>query len=365
MEVAVFQTPYMPQSQRSPREIFNWAVDQAVVADQAGFQSYWIGEHALEDWESIPNPELIIAAAARVTDKIKLAPGAHILPLHSPGPLAIQASWLSHVCEGRYIMGAGAGAFPATFAVSGFKSLEGNHEMELEALDIMEKIWAGEEFDYQGKYFKASLPPEDPNHPYRDVRPYGGSIEIGVTGISPNSASMKLAGQRGYLPLSVYAGLNTLQNHWDTYETEMTAAGRIADRSVHHVVRDVLVADTDKEARKLAIEGGMGHAWGEYVLPRYKHYNLLPGLIEDGTDPADVDIEWLADNVWFVGSVETVTQKILDFQERSGGFGVLMPQSFDYSENPEPWNYSMNLLGKEVAPLVTSKLNERSLTAVR
>lgn len=355
MKLAVFQTPFMSQSRHAPRQIFDWAVDQAIVADKAGFESYWIGEHALEDWESIPNPELVIAAAARETENIKLAPGAHILPLHSPGPLAIQASWLSHVLEGRYILGIGAGAFPATFAVSGIHDMSNNHQMELEAFQVMEKIWEGKPFDFVGEFFKASLPEEDPSHPYRDVRPFGGKIDVGVTGMSPNSPSIKLAGERGFTPLTVYSGMATLQNHFEIYAEEAEKAGRTPDRGLHHVVRDVFVAETDAEAKKWAIEGGLGDAWGTYVLPRYKHYGLLPSLIEDGTDPDDVDVEWLADNVWFVGSVETVTEKILEFQERSGGFGVLMPYSYDYYDNPGPWNESMNLLGTEVAPAVTAK----------
>ena len=35
--------------------------------DQAGFSEYWVGEHATLNWEAIPSPELVIAAAARQT----------------------------------------------------------------------------------------------------------------------------------------------------------------------------------------------------------------------------------------------------------------------------------------------------------
>ncbi|HEY4410206.1 MAG TPA: LLM class flavin-dependent oxidoreductase, partial [Acidimicrobiia bacterium] len=76
MEFALFHTPFdLPQ--RTPEQIFTYAVNQAVAAEEAGFTEYWVGEHFTQTWECIPNPELVIAAAARETDRIKLCPGAH------------------------------------------------------------------------------------------------------------------------------------------------------------------------------------------------------------------------------------------------------------------------------------------------
>lgn len=109
MKIAMFQTPYMGP-ERSDREVFEWAVKQAVVADKAGFSEYWVGEHATLPWEGIPSPELVIAAAALQTEQIKLGPLAHLLPYHHPATLAVQTSWLSHILKGRYMLGVATGA---------------------------------------------------------------------------------------------------------------------------------------------------------------------------------------------------------------------------------------------------------------
>ena len=45
-------------------QVFDWAVRQAVHADRIGFSEYWVGEHGTLNWEGIPSPELVIAAAA-------------------------------------------------------------------------------------------------------------------------------------------------------------------------------------------------------------------------------------------------------------------------------------------------------------
>lgn len=348
----MFQTPFMPPG-RSPREVFGWAVDQAVVADRAGLSEYWIGEHATQAWESIPNPELVIAAAAMQTEQIILAPGAHLLPYHHPASLAIQVAYLTQLLEGRYILGIGAGAFPADAALRGMTDLSENHAMVLESLDLMHKVWAGEAFTESGRFWKAGFPEEDPSHPFRDMRPYGGSVRIGLAGLSPNSPSLRFAGEGGHIPMSIYSGDAALRNHWETYSSAAEANGHTVDRSVHHVVRDVFVAETDAEAKRWAISGGLGRAWAEYLLPQYKHFGIIDGLVKHpGMSHEDIDLDYLAEHVWLVGSPDTVVAKLQEAQDSSGGYGTIMAYNHDYLDNPEPWNQSVELLGREVAPKV-------------
>lgn len=353
MHVAMFQTPFMPP-RRTAREVFDWTVGQAIAADGAGLTEYWVGEHATQSWESIPNPELVLAAAALETSTIKLAPGAHLLPYHHPASLAIQTAWLSQILKGRYMLGMGAGVYPADGVVRGLSDLSENHAMFDEAFEIMQKVWKAEPFLFEGKYWKAGFPEEDPGHPFRDVRPWGGKIEIGITGMNLNSPSIDYAGRNNFLPLSIYAGDAHIKNHWEVYSNAAEKAGHVVDRSVHHVVRDVIVAETDAEAKKLAIEGGMGRAWAEYNLPIYKRFGILDGLIKDpNRSSSDVDLEYLADHVWIVGSVETVVEKFQEFQSDVGGFGTIMAYGHDYIDNPEPWNESLRLLAQEVAPRIS------------
>lgn len=350
MRAAIFQTPFI-DPKRSPREVFSWAVDQAVVADQAGMEEYWLGEHAVQSWESIPNPELVIAAAALQTERVKLAPGAHLLPYHQPGSLALQVSWLSHVTEGRYILGVGAGAYPDDAIIRGIRDMSKNHAMEIEAIEILERIWKDEEFWFEGEFWNAGLTAVDPHHPRRSVAPYGGKVTVGVTGLSAKSPSIQFAGERGYLPLSVYSGDEFVKQHWDTYSTAASASGHSTDRALHHVVRDVFVADTDAEAKRLATEGGMGQAWSEYLLPVYKRFGILGGLVKDpNMDPNDIDVNYLAEHVWLVGSPDTVREKLSEFSHAVGGFGVIMPYSYDYIDNAAAWNESQRLLVQEVLP---------------
>ena len=63
-----------------------------------------------------------------------------------------------------------------------------------------------------------------------------------------------------------------------------------------------------------------------------------------------IDVEYIADNLWIVGSPETVAGKIMDLQEQTGGFGRLLIVSYDAAGEAEAWNRSLRLLMEEVLP---------------
>jgi len=353
MEVGMFQTPYMAP-ERTAKQVFEWSVRQAVIADEVGFAEYWVGEHATLNWESIPSPELVVAAAALQTKRIRLGPLAHLLPYYHPSTLAMQAGWLSQILEGRYMLGIAPGAYPGDAALRGFKDLSKNHRMMMESVEIMEQVWKGDPFEFKGEFWEAGMPHDDPTHPMRDMKPHGGHMPIAMTGLSPNSPSIKYAARHGYIPASVYAGNEFLSNHFEIYAQTAGEAGHPASRSMHRVVRDVFVARTDAEARKLATEGAMGRAWMEYLLPTYHTFGVLDGLLHDKTmDKSKVDADYLAEHVWIVGSPDTVAAKLQKWSDDlGGGFGMLLIYSHDYYDNPGPWEESMRLLAQEVMPRI-------------
>lgn len=355
MKVGMFQPPFIGPD-KTPKQVFDWSVRQAVVADQAGFSEYWVGEHATMQWEGIPSPELVLAAAAQQTKQIKLGPLGHLLPYHHPATLAAQTAWLSHILEGRYQMGMAPGAYPTDAQFHGITDMSENPKRMMEALKIMEMIWKNEPFHYKGNYWEVTLPESSPQHPIRDQSPWGGAIPLALTALSENSPTIRFAGSRGYIPASVYTSTSVLRSHFDTYAAAAAEAGLSVGREMHRVVREIVVADTDAEARKLAIEGGMGRSWGEYMVPAYHAFGLFERLVEGrAMSLSDVTPEFLADNLWVVGSPETVAEKLDKwFDEIGGKFGTLLIYSHDYMDDPTPWEESMQRITKEVLPRINA-----------
>jgi alkanesulfonate monooxygenase SsuD/methylene tetrahydromethanopterin reductase-like flavin-dependent oxidoreductase (luciferase family) len=352
LDAGLFVVPFHPP-ERSPREVFEWGLEVIGWADELGYREAWVGEHFTLGWEPCPAPDAVIAAAIPRTSAITLAPGAHLLPYHHPAELAMRAAWLDQVSQGRYMLGIGAGAYPQDAALFG---LDGqNAEMMQEALEIMLRVWAAEEpFRYAGRFWTAGYPEHSELLSGPWLKPYQlPHPPLAMAGLSPRSPTLRVAGANGYIPLSLHLGPEYLRSQWDVYVEGAAEAGRTVERSVFRVAREVFVADTDEEARRWAIAGGLGRTWGEYLLPLFTSFGLLRNLLPDPDVPIeDVTLDYLADNLWLIGSPDTVVAKLDRQFEATGGWGTLLAYTFDYIDNPEPFRRSLELFAREVAPRV-------------
>ena len=117
-------------------------------------------------------------------------------------------------------------------------------------------------------------------------------------------------------------------------------------------MRDFFVAETDKEARETVLNGPGAEVWSKYLLPTFHRFNLAGLLAGPGIDPADVDMEWIVDNFWMVGSPSTVCDKIAAMQEGSGGVGTVLAFGYDWSDQPDVYERHLSLLSEEVIPKV-------------
>ncbi len=358
MRCGIFHTPYN-QPQRTPKQIFDWSLDLARVCDEAGFKDFLVGEHYTLARENIPFPEAIIVAAATMTKNIRFAPMAHLLPYHDPVTLAIRIGWLSQVLEGRYFLGVAPGGHHTDAILHGFEGIGPLPARQIEALDIMERIWKREPFMFKGEFFQGGFPgPDDMPGYHVEIADNGlwgepGEMEIAVTGLSAPSSSMKFAGERNYSPISFFGGIDQMLSHWQTWSEAMESKGRTPHRERFTVCREVFIADTDAEAKHRALNSGLGESWKNYLFPIYKKFNLFDGIIKDsGEDvtPESVDMDFLAEHVWLCGSPETVREKLEALIDKVGYFGQLCVNSHDSIDDPAPAMESLQRLAKEVMP---------------
>ena len=162
-----------------------------------------------------------------------------------------------------------------------------------------------------------------------------------------------MAGEKGWLPLSLNLNPTYCAGHWDSYSAGAAKAGIEASRADWRMVREVFVADTDEEAWEMSVNNMMGRMMREYFLPLLGAFEFTPFLKSDPTVPDEaVTVEYCAEHNWLIGSPETVAQKLEKVYADTGGFGHLLLFCFDYVENPEPWRRSMELLATEVMPRV-------------
>jgi alkanesulfonate monooxygenase SsuD/methylene tetrahydromethanopterin reductase-like flavin-dependent oxidoreductase (luciferase family) len=354
MKLGMFGQAFHPPG-KSPYDCQEWDLQVIRWMDEFGYDEAWFGEHHALPWEPNPAPDLLIAQAFRETKRIRLGPGGICLPYHNPAVVANRMAWLDHVSQGRLNFGVAAGSVPADWKLLGINGAD-TRDMTRESLEIIQKIWFGERpFVYKGKYWTIEV--EEPRMPLFDahIKPLQkGGPPIGVSGLSPNSPTLGIAGRMGFLPMSLNADIEALKSHWTTYEAGAHAAGRTADRNDWRVCKEVIVAETDAKAEKIAVEGALGNFATEYLARMSKIFSQLQGLPALNIPEEQLSPRYLARHKWLVGSPATVREKLEEYQHETGGFGTLLVFACDYADQPEAWRDSLRLLAEEVAPKLSS-----------
>ena len=264
---------------------------------------------------------------------------------------------LDHLSRGRLNFGVAASAVATDLAMFNVDGQSGaNRAATREALDIILRLWGEEDsFHFEGRFWKVDKPASRLGGLMRPhIRPLQRPHPpIGIAGMSKGSDTLKLAGERGFLPMSVNIHANHVKDHWSAVEEGAARTGRTPGRSNWRLIRDVFVAETDEAAWRLAVNGMMGRMTREYWLAIFRDYGFIDYLKHDpNVADSDVTTEYCARHDWIVGSPTTVAGQIEALCETVGGFGTLLIIGYDYLDNPESWETSLRLLSTEVLPRV-------------
>jgi alkanesulfonate monooxygenase SsuD/methylene tetrahydromethanopterin reductase-like flavin-dependent oxidoreductase (luciferase family) len=354
MRVGYFAMPLHPPG-ADPARTMDEDLEQLVTLEGLGFEEAWIGEHFTAEWENIPCPDLFIARALGATRTMKLGTGVSCLPNHNPLMLAQRIAQLDQMARGRFYWGVGSGGFPGDFEMVGIDPKSGEHrELTREALDLVLALWSDPKPGlYESKHWRFRVPEPQPDIALRlHLRPYQRPHPpIAVAGVSAGSETLVLAGERGYIPMSInFVPARTLRTHWEGVEAGARRAGRPADRATWRIARDVYVADTTARARRDALAGPLARDWREYFLPLLRKTRRL-GLpkVDPEMPDAEVTVEYLLEHIWIVGDPDTVTEKLARLARDVGGFGVLLVIAHEWAPR-EAWLRSMTLLREQVLP---------------
>src|SRR3989442_191863 len=251
MQFGLFMMPLHPPY-RAFADCYQRDVAEIVLADRLGYREAWVGEHLTERWENAPAPDLLLAQALALTKTVRLGTGVTLLALHNPVYLAHRLAMLDHMARGRFQWGIGGGGIPTDLSLFGLDPST-VRARSAEVLDVVLKLWASDgRFTYRGKFFDIDTPVLDPvkgrgyyMKPYQEPHP-----PIAVAASTPESSSMRMAGERGWIPMSSsLLSRSHLAAHWRLVETGAAGAGRQAQRSQWRIARDLLVAPTSSLAR--------------------------------------------------------------------------------------------------------------------
>ena len=141
-------------NRRTPNELVNEIVEQALLAEDLGMHSAWIGEHHFSTLGVNSSPELVLSWIAAKTKHIRLAPAVTVLPLHHPIRVADQWATLDMLSGGRVDFATGRGYDRREYGPFG-ADFNDNASVFAEGLEIVQRLWARDELlSWKGKHYQ-------------------------------------------------------------------------------------------------------------------------------------------------------------------------------------------------------------------
>ena len=353
MELGLFMMPVHPP-EKDRTLCFEEDLAHVVLADELGYTEAWIGQHHSVAWEPIPANDLFIANAMPRTKNIRFGTGVSIIQYHHPVNIAVRLAQLDHLSRGRLMCGFGQSGIPTDLSLFDLTTdPQTLGLMTVEGIDMVLKLWQTDApFDFQGDYWRIRIDQQNPEiasgvilKPYQKPHP-----PVAMSVIKGRSMAARMAGQRGYIPLSGnLIPATTVAQHWETYCEGAGEAGQPEpDRSIWRVARNILVGESTEAALKHALSGTFARSY-DYLIKligpgRLDGFKIDPEMPDEAVTP-----EYCIKNLAIVGDVDECTRRLQDVWNITGGFGTLLAIAHDWDDKAA-WTRSMELLINQVVP---------------
>ncbi|MFG1924598.1 LLM class flavin-dependent oxidoreductase [Cryptosporangium sp. NPDC048952] len=317
-------------------QVIRNVVDEGVLAEQVGVDSFGVGEHHRDDF-AISAPEIVLAAIAARTERIRLRTAVTVLSSDDPVRVYERFATLDAISRGRAEMTLGRGSFTESFPLFGY-DLSDYETLFSEKLDLVAALLEGGPVSWSGTV----RPPLVNQDVYPKVESGRLQASIGVGG-SPESV-VRAAKYGLPLALAIIGGDPArFAPFVELYHRALAEFGlQTLPISVHS---PGFVAATDEEAAEIvwphaqAMHNRIGaeRGWPKYTRGRFES-DINHGALH-------------------LGSPETVAQKI------ARTIRALGIQRFDlkYTNGPIPHEHmatAIELYGTKVVPRVRELLDD-------
>ena len=259
--------------------------DLARACEERGIESLWVPEHPvvparyetrypLSDDGKLPRPytELpdcfaTLAAAAAVTEKLRVATGVCLVPERDPILTAHQVATVDRLSGGRLLFGIGAGWLAEEMALF-TPHFPYRFAFMREAVAAMRRLWTEDAPSFEGRWVRfpsAVCRPKPVQHPHPPVI---------LGGMGPNAIGRVAAWGDGWIPIALPAD-------------EVAGVRREIDRRARERGRD---------PRRISISVMIGAPPGmeEPALDMLPTREVLAGYAEGGADRVVISLPTLA-----------------------------------------------------------------------
>lgn len=133
--------PFTGRFNETQAERLKSLVDMGPHAEKYGFWGYTMGEHHCDSMFVGASPQMMLAAVAAKTSRLKVAGAVVVLPLCDPLRIAEEYAQLDLISNGRAMMGVGSGITNAAFALFGLDVADAA-QLSNEKIDRILTLWS-------------------------------------------------------------------------------------------------------------------------------------------------------------------------------------------------------------------------------
>lgn len=123
---------------------YRLVLESAKFADRNGFSAVWTPERHFQDFGGLyPNPSVLSAALAMITERVQIRAGSVALPLHHPVRVAEEWSVVDNLSNGRVAISFASGWHPDDFIFAP-AVYEDRKEVMFRHIELIQRLWSGE-----------------------------------------------------------------------------------------------------------------------------------------------------------------------------------------------------------------------------
>ena len=334
MKLSIFSVQdHHPSRSRTVAQLYREVIDQAVLADNLGYDTFFVAEHHFHEYGAVPNPAVFLATLAQRTTRLRLGTAISVLTFHDPLTIAENYAMVDMLSDGRLTLGVGSGYLKHEF--EGYRvSPETKRDRFDENLQLVQRLLRGERITHKGKY--VDIDAVQINVPTRQRE-----VPIYVAILRKEAAYH--VGKQGHRLLFVpYASVDSFEEIADMmaeFRRGREEAGFADHTNAAALALHTHVAETEDEVHRNA-----GDAFDLYVATRlYAKRAAYDDVLRSGLS--------------LFGTVDQVAEKLVRLH--SWGLDhVLTLQNFGLMAETHV-HRSMQKMMKDVMPIVRSHLERQ------
>jgi alkanesulfonate monooxygenase SsuD/methylene tetrahydromethanopterin reductase-like flavin-dependent oxidoreductase (luciferase family) len=364
-----------PWGDGKERDRFHEAIEQAVFADQMGFDTIWFVEHHfLEEAAHSSAPDALLGALTQRTSRARLGFGVALMPgrVNHPIRVAERTAVMDILSDGRLEVGTGRSSSPYQLRAFGVDVANTREEWE-EATRLLPQLWTKEKFAYHGRFFdwddEITVVPRPVQKPHPP---------LWVASTQPDTCA--LAGQKGLgLLMPQLGGPDSARESIAAYKAAIAAPTDPLGMFVNDqcaLFTCAFTNDDDDRARVLGGQAAMwylktlatiyGNDWAgqplESVPDSYRYHAEVrrKGLVSGGTlqtgmrgrdlDSADAYEKMIDSGAFCVGDPQQVLRNIERYRAAGADRLVCVMQLADLRH--DDLMRSIELFGTSIIPAI-------------